>query len=121
MIVNLVSAELTISPALAYYPPGASYGSRTLSDFELVWLTTGSARWRGGERAHLQLAPGDLLLIPPGTRDEFHWDREVPTRRGYVHFRSGSGPGSVPVLHRARSAACSSSCCGWAKHWPAAI
>jgi hypothetical protein len=121
MIVNLLSAEVTISPALAYYPPGASYGPRTLSDFELVWLTTGSAQWRGGERAHLRLAPGDLLLIPPGTRDEFRWDREVPTRHGYVHFRSGSGPGSVPVLHRARSAACSSSCCGWAKHWPAAI
>lgn len=101
MIVNLVSAEVTISPALAYYPPGASYGPRTLSDFELVWLTTGSAQWRGGERAHLRLAPGDLLLIPPGTRDEFHWDREVPSRHGYVHFRpgSGSGPASVPELY----------------------
>ena len=41
MIVNLPFAEMTISPALAYYPPGASYGPRTLTDFELVWLTAG--------------------------------------------------------------------------------
>jgi AraC-like DNA-binding protein len=102
--VNLLSAEVTISPALAYYPPGASYGPRTLTDFELVWLLAGSAQWHGGgERARLRLAPGDLLLIPPGTHDEFRWDREVPTRHGYVHFRSGPGPASEPVLHRGQA------------------
>ena len=102
--MNLPSAEVTISPALAYYPPGASYGPRTLSDFELVWLRTGSAQWHGGgESAPVRLVPGDLLLIPPGTRDEFRWDREVPTRHGYVHFRSDPGPASVPVLHRGQA------------------
>jgi len=98
--VNLRPAEVTISPALAYYPPGASYGPRTLTDFELVWLLTGSAQWHGGgECARLQLVPGDLLLIPPGTRDEFRWDREVPTRHGYVHFRYDPGPARLPLLH----------------------
>jgi AraC family transcriptional regulator len=101
--VNLLMAEVTISPALAHYPPGASYGPRTLSDFELVWLRTGSAHWQAGEYGDLRLAPGDLLLIPPGTRDEFRWDREVPTRHGYVHFRSDPGPVSVPVLHRGQA------------------
>jgi len=97
--VNLVIAEVTVSPALAYYPPGASYGPRTLTDFELVWLQTGSARWDGGsECGRLRLRPGDLLLIPPGTRDEFRWDGEVPTRHGYVHFRAEPGPASVPLL-----------------------
>lgn len=70
--MNLLIAEVTVSPALAYYAPGASYGPRTLTDFELVWLLTGSAQWHGGpERARLLLRPGDLLLIPPGTCDEF--------------------------------------------------
>ena len=102
--MNLLSAEVTVSPALAYYPPGASYGPRTLTDFELVWLRTGSAQWHGGgECAHFQLAPGDLLLIPPGTRDEFRWDREVPTRHGYVHFLSDPGPASAPLLHRGQT------------------
>jgi AraC-like DNA-binding protein len=104
MIVNLVSAEVTISPALAYYPPGASYGPRALTDFELVWLRTGSAQWHcGGEGAYLQLAPGDLLLIPPGTRDEFRWDREVPTRHGYVHFLADPATASAPLLHQGQA------------------
>ncbi len=104
MIVNLVIAEVTVSPALAYYPPGASYGPRTLTDFELVWLRTGGARWRGGgEGAHLRLRPGDLLVIPPGTRNEFRWDSEVPTRHGYVHFRADPGPASVPLLRRGQT------------------
>jgi AraC family transcriptional regulator len=57
----------------------------------------------GGECAHLPLAPGDVLLIPPGTRDEFRWDREVPTRHGYVHFCCDPAPASVPVLHRGQA------------------
>jgi AraC family transcriptional regulator len=102
--VNLLPVEVTVTPALAYYPPGASYGPRTLTDFELVWLRTGSARWhRGGECAHFQLAPGDLLLIPPGTRDEFRWDPEVPTRHGYVHFLSDPGPASAPLLRQGQT------------------
>jgi AraC-like DNA-binding protein len=102
--VNLRSAEVTVSPALAYYPPGTSYGPRTLTDYELVWLRTGSARWHGGGKgAPLRLVPGDLLLIPPGTRDEFRWDRQVPTRHGYVHFLSGPGLASAPLLHRGQA------------------
>ena len=86
-----------MAPSLAYYPPGASYGPRTLADFELVWLQTGSADWRAGQLC-LRLCPGDLLLIPPGTRDDFRWDREVPTRHGYLHFRCNPGPVSAPLL-----------------------
>jgi hypothetical protein len=108
--VNLLTAEVTISPALAHYPPGASYRPRTLTDFELVWLRTGSAQWQAGECANLRLAPGDLLLIPPGTRDEFRWDREAPTRHGYVHFRSDPAPSAcrscIEGRRTARSAAC---------------
>ena len=107
MIVNLstsqaAAVEVTVSPALAGYPPGACYGPRTLTEFELVWLVAGSARWRrvGGDRGSLDLGPGDMLLIPPGTRDEFRWDREVPTRHGYVHFGADPWPASEPLLRR---------------------
>jgi AraC family transcriptional regulator len=103
-LLNLPSAEVTASPALACYPPGAGYGPRTLTDFQLVWLRTGSAQWHGsGECAHLRLAPGDLLLIPPGTTDEFRWDREVPTRHGYVHFLADPVPASAPLLRRGQA------------------
>ena len=74
-------------PAVADYPPGSRFGPRRLVDFELVWLLSGSARWREPDDGReLPLTPGQVLLIPPGTRDEFVWDPVVPTRHGYVHF-----------------------------------
>ncbi|HSZ42391.1 MAG TPA: helix-turn-helix transcriptional regulator [Trebonia sp.] len=107
---QVAAIEVTVSPALAGYPPGSCYGPRTLTDFELVWLVAGSARWRsvGGDRGSpgsapgdvLGLGPGDMLLIPPGTRDEFRWDREVPTQHGYVHFGADPGPAAEPLLRR---------------------
>lgn len=76
------------------YPPGATFGPRTLTDFELVWLLRGSARWNCGLR-ELELVPGSLLLIRPGMRDEFHWDRERVTTHAYAHFTI-DGPPSPP-------------------------
>lgn len=102
--MNPVIAEVTASPALAYYPPGTSYGPRRLTDFELVWLRTGSAQWHGGgEHADLRLRAGDLLLIPPGPSDVFRWDGQVPTRHGYVHFRADPAPASGPLLSRGQA------------------
>lgn len=74
-------------PAIATYPPGATLGPRTLRDFELVWVTTGSADWSwidGG--VELVLEPGMLLLTRPGMLEEFRWGRREPARHGYVHF-----------------------------------
>lgn len=69
----------------AVYLPGATVGPRTLSDFQFVWILRGSARWSsaGGTR---ELRPGQLLLVRPGTRDHWQWDRRQPTTHGYVYF-----------------------------------
>ncbi|MFW6598400.1 helix-turn-helix transcriptional regulator [Propionibacteriaceae bacterium Y2011] len=81
------------------YPPGATYGPRVSSDHELLWLLTGSARWRVDRRnghppiTH-DLRPGMLALARAGWCDEFWWDPVVPTRHAYVHF---DGP-STDVL-----------------------
>jgi AraC family transcriptional regulator len=93
-VVHGVSLEA--GPASVAYPPGATYGPRTLQDFELVWVTSGSARWHwiDGHR-ELTLRPGALLLARPGMRDELHWNPSVPTRHGYVHFRLDPRPCSA--------------------------
>jgi AraC-like DNA-binding protein len=88
-IVTSLTVALGLRPAVADYPPGTLFGPRRLDDFELVWLISGGARWRdvaGGPR--LTLRPGDVLLIPPGTTDEFRWDERSASRHGYVHFRA---------------------------------
>ncbi|MGI8870196.1 MAG: AraC family transcriptional regulator [Mycobacteriales bacterium] len=73
------------APSVVDYPPGSTFGPRTIADHEFVWLRSGSARWSNDGRVH-DLRPGDLLLVRPGMRDSFTWDGAVPTRHGYVHF-----------------------------------
>ncbi|HET6748119.1 MAG TPA: AraC family transcriptional regulator [Actinomycetes bacterium] len=71
---------------VAVYPPGATFGPRRLPDFEFVWLLQGTAQWRY-DQGSIDLRPGSLLLGRPGTVDSFVWDRTVPTRHAYLHFR----------------------------------
>jgi AraC family transcriptional regulator len=93
MTLPVVSRALA---GVAVYPPGATYGPRRLRDHEFVWLLQGSADWTAGaERIHLE--PGWLLLLRPGTRDRFDWDRERPTRHAYCHFTVPESDRPAPV------------------------
>jgi AraC family transcriptional regulator len=84
-----------IGPEVAHYPPGATFGPRTLLDYEFVWLLSGSAQWTCEEpgstpadpptRRHVR--PGMLLLARPGMRDHFAWDPARASVHAFVHFR----------------------------------
>jgi AraC-like DNA-binding protein len=78
-------------PAVAHYPPGATFGPRTMRDLEFVWVLSGSARWQAGAET-VELTPGVLLLVTPGSADSFAWDPRSPTTHGYVHFEVESAP-----------------------------
>lgn len=78
--------EIQSGPEIAHYPPGATYGPRTLHNFEFVWLLEGNARWLCDPRNE-PLHPGLLLLAQPGMRDSFQWDVSGPTKHAFVHFR----------------------------------
>lgn len=70
----------------AVYPAGAAVGLRTLSEFQFVWILRGSAEWWTTEQTR-EIRPGQLVLVRPGTRDRWDWDRQRPTTHGYVYFR----------------------------------
>jgi AraC family transcriptional regulator len=76
-------------PAQADYPAGAQLSPRVIDDFEFVWMLRGQARVTFDER-DLPLAPGHLLLVPPGVRHGFVWDQARTSRHGYVHFEPRS-------------------------------
>jgi len=73
-------------PGLAIYPRGATFGPRTMRDYEFVWMVEGDAEYRWGDRT--EAAPqGSVVLCRPGARDFFQWDRLRRTRHAYVHFQ----------------------------------
>ena len=74
-------------PAIANYPAGATYGPQLLGDFELVWMLRGVAEWSRDDGGELKLRPGVVLLVPPGSRHRFTWDRRRASRHAFVHFR----------------------------------
>lgn len=70
---------------VADYPPGSTFGPRTLQDYELVWIVEGDVVWEVDGNRHV-CPPGSILCCRPGQRDGFIWDPRHRTRHGYVHF-----------------------------------
>ncbi|MEM6561099.1 MAG: helix-turn-helix transcriptional regulator [Planctomycetota bacterium] len=73
---------------------GATFGPRLLRDYELVWMTEGSATyWFDGQS--VEVPEGAVVLCRAGWRDAFDWDTRRASRHVFVHF---------DVLRTARSA-----------------
>jgi AraC-like DNA-binding protein len=73
------------SPAVAAYPPGATFGPRELADYELVWMMEGNAQYI--LNGSVMSAPeGSFILCLPGCVDAFRWDTKRHTRHGFCHF-----------------------------------
>ncbi|MCW8131631.1 MAG: AraC family transcriptional regulator [Planctomycetota bacterium] len=80
---------------LAIYPPGATFGPRTLRDFEFVWIVDGNVEWEA-DGVTYPAPPGTLILCRPGMRDMFRWDPERQTRHAYFHFTLEDDGGLPP-------------------------
>ncbi len=77
------------------YRPGDRFGPRTLPDYELVWITAGSATY------HLKSKPiaaptGSILLTCPGFRERYDWDPKRVSRHAYFHFDADAWPDDWP-------------------------
>jgi len=69
----------------AVYLPGDRFGPRTLGDYELVLITTGSARYTADGQTH-EARAGSLILARPGFEETYEWDRQQTSRHLYFHF-----------------------------------
>jgi AraC family transcriptional regulator len=76
---------------------------RVIDDYEFVWMLRGRASFVTPDGA-TPLAPGVLLLIPPGFEHGFDWDAARPSRHGYVHFGPSYVDGTVAAPRFARMA-----------------
>lgn len=78
------------------YPPGATFGPRLLTDFELVWIISGDSRaYQDGRE--IAAPAGTVLLQRPGTRDAYDWATDCTTLHAFIHFGCRRpGPGWPP-------------------------
>lgn len=78
------------------YQPGECLGPRLLTDFEIVLIMEGRARYEA-DSAGYRLQPGSLILARPGFRERYAWDREGRTRHAYFHFGIETIPFAWPA------------------------
>lgn len=83
--------------SVATYLPGATFGPRTMRDWEFVWLVEGDAEYRW-ESAEVEAPEGSVVLCRPGGRDFFTWDKQRRTRHAFFHFHIASIPGHWPAV-----------------------
>jgi AraC-like DNA-binding protein len=86
---------LVTSHGLADYPPGATFGPRTMRDYEFVWIVEGDVVW-DCDGVEYPAPAGTVLLARPGMRDGFRWDPTHRTRHGFFHFTVELGGAQVP-------------------------
>ena len=83
------SAKLRIEVATtvgeAAYPPGATFGPRTLHDYEMALITAGDCQWESQGRV-VAAPPGTVLLNRKGLTDFYRWDLNDGCVRDQVAF-----------------------------------
>ncbi|MBC7808969.1 MAG: helix-turn-helix transcriptional regulator [Akkermansiaceae bacterium] len=77
--------DITSGFQVATYPAGATFGPRSLRDYEMVWMIEGDAEYRKGEIV-FDAPQGSIVLCQPNTHDFFRWDPRRRTRHGWFHF-----------------------------------
>jgi AraC-like DNA-binding protein len=98
---------ITVHPAapvrIAHYAPASSWGPWPMTDYEVVWLLSGSALRTvedvvdGAPRCQtMRLEPGSILISRPGTRESYDWDHERHSTHAWVHF-DAELPGDYPA------------------------
>lgn len=97
--VRFATRSVEQGPTLVEFPPGATFGPRTLHDYEFVWVLHGAATCTidapGHPTRRFELTPGRLLLSQPGMTDEYHWTVDAVSQHAYVHFSLAVDPPAV--------------------------
>lgn len=83
------------------YPAASTFGPRPLTDFEFVWVLSGSADLTiqpiqpASEPHRFTLIPGMLALSRIGTIDSYHWSPLRTSTHAWVHFELDE-PAALP-------------------------
>lgn len=84
---------------VATYLAGATFGPRTLRDYELVWIIQGKVTYIHDD-VQVPAPPGTVILGRPGFVEEYLWDPHQTTRHAFVHFDIRRLPRDWPGVSR---------------------
>jgi AraC family transcriptional regulator len=85
------------NPGVVTYPEGATFGPRSMRDYEFVWIIEGDCEYRYGDLA-VPAPPGSIVLCRPGNTDFFRWDTKRRTRHAFFHFQVSQLPAHWPAM-----------------------
>jgi AraC-like DNA-binding protein len=89
-----------VSAGEVAYPPGGTLGPRWQHDVQLVLLHTGSARISIDEGAPSPHGADTVVLLLPGHREHFEFDRTNETHHSWVQVGLGDSPVGLAALPR---------------------
>lgn len=95
MLTGSLSRLVLAAAGVAVYPPGSTFGPRTLRDFEFVWIIEGDAAVYLGEQ-RIDAPTGTILLARPGMTDRYEWSGKRASVHAYFHFDARPLPRTWP-------------------------
>lgn len=69
----------------AVYQPNESLGPRLLTDYELVYIISGSTTYIANDKP-FTAPPGSIIIGHAGTEETYRWDADQPSLHAYFHF-----------------------------------
>ncbi|VGO20403.1 helix-turn-helix domain-containing protein [Pontiella sulfatireligans] len=78
------------------YQPGECLNPRRLTDYECVFIISGTVTYIADGKK-LQAPAGSIILSVPGTLEQYIWDTVQPTRHAFFHFSADRMPSYWPA------------------------
>lgn len=67
------------------YPPGATFGPRLTTEYEIVWIERGGGLWNYNGKDY-KIGTDSVLLTKPGNKELFQWKADSHSSHYYIHF-----------------------------------
>lgn len=77
------------------YQPGEQLALRQLTDYELVYVISGTVRYTCDGETYA-VPPGGIILGREGSSEKYKWDATKETRHAFFHFRVDQLPADWP-------------------------
>ena len=95
---HLLRLAVTWHGLIEYHARG-TFGPRTLTHYQFIWLLGGDAVWTVDNVEHA-IPAGTIMLLRPGMRDSGRWGEQGGFCHGFIHFQVDLNGATLPPGRR---------------------